>query len=164
MKENSKQIDNDEDSDGFEVLCVERVERGEDDDNDNDAEDEAQQEDEKHCRGAHLVSLYIATVLRTVRREWGYVDKHCVDKFYTAVRVLSSSIVVSYICKCQLCLIFPKAYKYMSKRYWNMGIVRLFNDVLYEEALSQTPNGLRYHLIDVFVEELAKVNKDAAFT
>ncbi|KAL7479774.1 hypothetical protein ACHAW6_005503, partial [Cyclotella cf. meneghiniana] len=128
MKENSKQIDNDEDSDGFEVLCVERVERGEDDDNDNDAEDEAQQEDEKHCRGAHLVSLYIATVLRTVRREWGYVDKHCVDKFYTA------------------------AYKYMSKRYWNMGIVRLFNDVLYEEALSQTPNGLRYHLIDVFVE------------
>ena len=49
----------------------------------------------------------------------------------------------------------------MAKRYWNMGIVRLFNDVLYEEALSQTPNGLRYHLIDICVEELAKVNKDA---
>lgn len=52
----------------------------------------------------------------------------------------------------------------MSKRYWNMGIVRLFNDVLYEEALSQTPNGLRYHLINICVEELAKVNKDAEFT
>ena len=50
----------------------------------------------------------------------------------------------------------------MAKRYWNMGIVRLFNDVLYEEALSRTPNGLRYHIIDICVEELAKVNKEAA--
>ena len=50
----------------------------------------------------------------------------------------------------------------MAKRYWNMGIVRLFNDVLYEEALSRTPNGLRYHIIDICVEELAKVNKDAS--
>jgi DNA polymerase III gamma/tau subunit len=50
----------------------------------------------------------------------------------------------------------------MAKRYWNMGIVRLFNDVLYDEALSQTPNGLRYHIIDICVEELAKVNKEAA--
>lgn len=43
-----------------------------------------------------------------------------------------------------------------------MGIVRLFNDVLYEEALSRTPNGLRYHLIDICVQELAKVNKEAS--
>lgn len=54
-----------------------------------------------------------------------------------------------------------KAYKYMAKRHWNLGIIRLFNDVLYEEALAHTPNGLRYHLIDICVEELAKVNKDA---
>ena len=50
----------------------------------------------------------------------------------------------------------------MAKRYWNMGIVRLFNDVIYEEALSRTPNGLRYHLIDICVHELAKVNKEAS--
>lgn len=88
MTENSKQIDSNEDSDGFEVLCVERVERGEDDDNNIDAVDEAQQEDEKHSPGAHLVSLYVATFLRTVRREWGYVDKHRADKFYTAVLLM----------------------------------------------------------------------------
>eukprot|EP00804_Cyclotella_cryptica_P024675 CCRYP_001677-RA/>CCRYP_001677-RA protein AED:0.08 eAED:0.08 QI:83/1/1/1/1/1/3/137/760 len=147
MIENFKETESDEDSDGFKVLSVERVEGDEDDDsndNENDADDVPHQEDEKHCRGAHLVSLYIATFLRTVRREWGNVDKHRVDKFYTAVRLMLS-----------------EAYKYMAKRYWNMGIVRLFNDVLYEEALSQTPNGLRYHLIDICVEELAKVNKDA---
>ena len=43
---------------------------------------------ESHCRGAHLVSLYVATFLRTVKREWGNVDKHRVDKFYTAVRLM----------------------------------------------------------------------------
>jgi len=50
-------------------------------------------------------------------------------------------------------------YKYMAKRHWNLGIIRLFNDALYEEALSWTPNGLRYHLIDTCVEELAQVNR-----
>lgn len=53
----------------------------------------------------------------------------------------------------------------MSKRGWNIGIIHLFNDVLYEEGLSaETPgltNGLRYHLIDICIDELAKVNKDA---
>lgn len=51
-------------------------------------------------------------------------------------------------------------------QHWNIGIVRLFNDVLYEEGLAaQTPgltNGLRYHLIDICVDELAKVNRGAA--
>ena len=53
----------------------------------------------------------------------------------------------------------------MAKRHWNLGIIRLFNDVLYNEALAaDTPgltNGLRYHLIDICVDELAKVNRDA---
>lgn len=58
-----------------------------------------------------------------------------------------------------------QAYKYMAKRGWNIGIIRLFNDALYEEGLSAETlgltNGLRYHLIDICVDELAKVNKDA---
>ncbi len=54
-----------------------------------------------------------------------------------------------------------KAYKYMAKRHWNLGIIRLFNDVLYEQALSHTPNGLRFHLIDLCIEELAKANQTA---
>ncbi|KAL7511101.1 hypothetical protein ACHAXN_008022 [Cyclotella atomus] len=131
-----EEMDSDDD---YKLLSVEEV------DEESEEEEGESAEDEKHCRGAHLVSLYIATFLRTVRREWGNVDKYRVDKFYTAVRLMLS-----------------EAYKYMAKRYWNMGIVRLFNDVLYDEALSQTPNGLRYHIIDICVEELAKVNKEAA--
>lgn len=77
---------------------VEEEEEGEDgEDNLGDGEDEEEVEDEqqrimamneKHCRGAHLVSLYISTFLCTVRREWGNVDKHRVDKFYTSVRFM----------------------------------------------------------------------------
>eukprot|EP00579_Thalassiosira_antarctica_P001364 CAMPEP_0201872820 /NCGR_PEP_ID=MMETSP0902-20130614/5448_1 /ASSEMBLY_ACC=CAM_ASM_000551 /TAXON_ID=420261 /ORGANISM="Thalassiosira antarctica, Strain CCMP982" /LENGTH=760 /DNA_ID=CAMNT_0048399217 /DNA_START=68 /DNA_END=2350 /DNA_ORIENTATION=- len=155
-------LSEDEDGDTMEIIEMEDSddENGMNDEENSSDEDEMEgneEEDEEqriealnrpHCRGAHLVSLYISTFLRTVRREWGNVDKHRVDKFYTAVRFMVS-----------------EAYKYMSKRHWNLGIVRLFNDVLYEEGLSaETPgltNGLRYHLIDICVDELAKVNKDA---
>jgi hypothetical protein len=130
-----------------------------DDDESNDEGDEYDEVDEeqqriqdmneKHCRGAHLVSLYISTFLCTVRREWGNVDKHRVDKFYTAVRFMIS-----------------EAYKYMSKRNWNIGIIQLFNDAIYNEGLAaETPgltNGLRYHLIDICIDELAKVNRESA--
>ena len=46
----------------------------------------------KHCQGAHLVVLFISTFLQTVRREWGNVDKHRIDKFYTAVRMMISEV------------------------------------------------------------------------
>mmetsp|Transcript_29262 Transcript_29262/g.66704 ORF Transcript_29262/g.66704 Transcript_29262/m.66704 type:complete len:647 (-) Transcript_29262:3153-5093(-) len=120
--------------------------------NDGAAEEHTDTEEEriealtyKHCQGAHLVVLFISTFLQTVRREWGNVDKHRIDKFYTAVRLMIS-----------------EAYKYLAKRNWNLGIIRLFNDILYEEGLSADTigltNGMRYHLIDICVEELAKVN------
>ena len=97
-----------------------------------------------HCRGAHLASLFIRTFFRTLRREWGKMDKYRVDKFYTLVRNLVHEV-----------------FKYMALRHWNLGICRLFNDCLFEEVLNQLPNGLRYHLIDVSLEELAKVNAKA---
>jgi hypothetical protein len=54
----------------------------------------------------------------------------------------------------------------MSKRNWNIGIIRLFNDAIYNEGLSAETqgltNGLRYHLIDICIDELAKVNRNAA--
>ena len=114
----------------------------------SDEEERINYMEEKHCRGAHLVSIYISTFLQTVRREWGNVDKHRVDKFYTAVRFMISEV-----------------YKYMAVRHWSIGIITIFNDVIYEEGLSDdTPgltNGLRYHLIDICIDELAKVNRDA---
>jgi len=114
---------------------------------DDDVEDEEESVDDvnmPHCRGAHLASIFIRTFLRTIRREWGNMDKYRVDKFYTLLR-----------------LYLHEVFKYMATRHWNLGIIRLFNDAIFEEVLSQTPNGLRYHLIDITLEELARANAKA---
>ena len=143
--------ENEDDDDSYEVHMEEIVNTLEssddEDENENENEDEADEIDDalqKHCRGAHLASLYVRTFFRTMRREWGNADKHRIDKFYTAMR-----------------LVLAEVYKYMAKRHWNLGIIRLFNDTLFEEVLSQVPNGLRYHLIDITIAELAKANRDA---
>jgi hypothetical protein len=116
---------------------------GEDSEDDEDME-ELNDSEIPHCRGAHLASLFAKTFFATVRREWGKMDKYRVDKFYTLMR-----------------LMLQQVYKYMALRHWNMGIIRLFNDALYEEVLSQTPNGLRFHLIDIALDELATVQAEA---
>lgn len=84
---------------------------GEDGDGDEDGEVEGEDDDEqrvkdmneKHCRGAHLVCLYISTFLCTVRREWGNVDKHRVDKFYTAVRLMISEVCYFFLLSWNFC-------------------------------------------------------------
>lgn len=155
----------DEDSDDPDVTLEEVVNTLEDDsgsdsseksDGGSAASDDVSNEDEKaneeeledtevrHCRGAHLASLFIRTFFRTVKREWGNMDKYRVDKFYTLARLYMREI-----------------FKYMSLRHWNLGIMRLFNDAIFEEVLTQRPNGLRYHLIDLALDELAKINAEA---
>ena len=135
-----EEFDQDEDEEEPEEMEDEEVE------NDDQSEDQEEKDDSliPHCRGAHLASLFLRTFLCTVRREWGRMDKYRVDKFYTLFRMMIHEV-----------------YRYMSLRHWSMGIMRLFNDVLHEEILSQTPNGLRYHLIDLAIDELASVNTKA---
>eukprot|EP00977_Amphora_coffeiformis_P007674 scaffold1690_cov182-Amphora_coffeaeformis.AAC.31 len=129
----------------------EKSESDRDDNDDDDSEEDETEEEEDiddseipHCRGAHLASLFVRTFFHTVRREWGRMDKYRVDKFYSLIRMMMHQV-----------------FRYMGLRHWSRGIVRIFNDVLHEEILSQTPNGLRYHLIDLTLEELAAVNKKA---
>lgn len=118
----------------------------EEEDNEAMTEDMMEMDDSKipHCRGAHLASLFVRTFFSTIRREWGSMDKYRIDKFYALIRVMMHEI-----------------YEYMSVRSWNYGIVLLLNDAIFAEILKQPPNGLRYHLIDLCMEELAKVNAKA---
>ncbi|GKY98573.1 hypothetical protein MPSEU_000814100 [Mayamaea pseudoterrestris] len=97
-----------------------------------------------HRRGAHLAHLFLKCLLSTVQREWGNMDKYRIDKFYTLLR-----------------LVLRQVYEYMAQRHWNLGIIRLFNDVIIDEVLSQTPNGMRLHFIDICVDELAAANASA---
>lgn len=107
-------------------------------------EDDLDDSEIRHCRGAHLASLFLRTYFATLRREWGNMDKYRIDKFYTLTRFL-----------------LQECFKYMAKRHWSLGIIRLFNDTIFEEVLSKTPNGIRFHLIDITIEELAAVNANA---
>jgi len=119
-----------EDEEGNELLSEEQEEMMEMDDSEI-----------PHCRGAHLASLFVRTFFRTIRRDWSSMDKYRIDKFYTLIRIMMHEI-----------------YEYMSVRSWNYGIVLLLNDAIFAEILKEPPNGLRYHLIDICLEELAKVN------
>lgn len=133
--------------DGAEMEDEEMEQEEGDDDEDSQGENDEEDLDDsemRHCRGAHLASLFIRTFFRTVRREWGNMDKYRVDKFYSLSRMYMHEI-----------------FKYMATRHWNLGIIRLFNDAIFEEVLNEKPNGLRYHLIDIALDELAKVNGKA---
>ncbi len=169
-EEDKQREEDEEDSDDPEVTLEELVNTLDDMEDDHEEESESESEAEiqdtemelekygnkggdddelddseiPHCRGAHLASLFIRTFFRTIRREWGNMDKYRVDKFYTLARMYMHEI-----------------FKYMATRNWNLGIIRLFNDAMFEEVLNQKPNGLRYHLIDIVVDELAKVNAKA---
>jgi hypothetical protein len=112
----------------------------------NDVLEEVEEDDEliQHCRGAHLAALFVKTFFQTMQREWGNMDKHRIDKFYTLVR-----------------LVLHETFEYMAARHWNRGIILLFNDTIRDEVMFQVPNGLRCHLIDITVDELAKVNAKA---
>jgi hypothetical protein len=141
--EEDSEGENDEEEGDEEHVCVDEhcCEGSEEDDGELE---ELHDSEIPHCRGAHLASLFVRTFFATVRREWGKMDKYRVDKFYTLMRLMMQQV-----------------YKYMAVRHWNLGIIRLFNDALYEEILSQTPNGLRYHLIDIALDELAAVHAEA---
>lgn len=152
--ENSSDRESENSDNGPDVTMEEVSNTLEEDDEEEDLEQNNEQDDDEesmddsevpHCRGAHLASLFVRTFFRTVRREWGNMDKYRVDKFYTLCRYMLSQVL-----------------EYMAVRHWNLGILRLFNDAIYQEVLSQTPNGLRFHLIDITLDELAKINATVA--
>ena len=139
---NAQEFEDMSDDDDDDDVVIQGIYHPEEDDEDMEdasdgSEDSIDEMEVKHCRGAHLATLFVKTFFMTVRREWGRMDKYRLDKFYTLMR-----------------MVMRKVYRYMALRHWNLGIIRLFNDAIYEEILGQKPNGLRYHLIDVALPEL----------
>jgi hypothetical protein len=159
--EDQNDVDDDQENAAIEIIEMEESDDEEIDhdhdhdsdfgDDDKDMEEEdgalnpAQEENVKHCRGAHLSALYVRTFFRTLTREWSNMDKYRIDKFYTLMR-----------------FILREVYRYMAARHWNLGIIRLFNDAIFEEVLrtNKYGNGVRFHILDITLDELAKVNSE----
>ena len=88
-----------------------------------------------------IAAMYFGMFFRTMVREWTLLDQHRVNKFYTLIR-----------------LILREALSSMHKKGWGIEAVDSLLDVLEEEVLVKTPNGLRLHVADIFLQELYTVS------
>ena len=87
--------------------------------------------------------LFIQTFWQTMNREWQGIDKLQLDKYYMLIR-----------------LVLRQSFEVLKRNAWEESQITLFLDILMKEILSpesQSPNGVRTHLIDVYLEELTTV-------
>ncbi|KAF8440120.1 hypothetical protein BGX38DRAFT_1273177 [Terfezia claveryi] len=101
---------------------------------------------------AHLVDtmqeetafLFLECFWETIVREWDGIDVLRMDKFLMLVRQYLAS-----------------SFRYLKAREWEQGKVGRYMDILKEGPLHarniKVPNGLRYHLIDIYLDELEKL-------
>ncbi|KAK2174836.1 hypothetical protein NP493_772g02036 [Ridgeia piscesae] len=93
---------------------------------------------------ANTSMLFIKTFFRTISREWYGIDRLRLDKFMMLVRrCLASSFVL------------------LKKYSWRQSLVVQFMEVLHTCTLTghadSIPDGLKFHIVDIFFEELEKV-------
>ena len=87
--------------------------------------------------------LFIRMFFRIMLREWFYLDQYRVNKFYMLIRMM-----------------FNAALQFVSKEgKWPHRLVDNLVEILENEVLSKTPNGIRFHLADIFLTELFKVTQ-----
>ncbi|KAF2084442.1 hypothetical protein K490DRAFT_59589 [Saccharata proteae CBS 121410] len=94
-----------------------------------------------------LTIPFLSAFWKTMAREWIGIDVLRMDKFLYLVRQMLNA-----------------SFRQFGRRRWkNTEMMKEYLDVLREVPLSPTdpkvPNGLRYHVVDVYVDELDKVDE-----
>lgn len=89
---------------------------------------------------------FVDAFWKTMATEWGNIDRLRMDKFL-------------YLIRCYV----NKGFEYVSKQEWQDDkLLAQYLEVLEATPLearnAKIPNGLRYHVIDVYVDELDKVD------
>jgi ribosomal RNA-processing protein 1 len=84
--------------------------------------------------------LYLRMFFRILLREWSFLDQYRVNKFYTLVRIM-----------------LRKCFTMIVAANWSEEVFATIVTILQEEALTKKPNGVRYHIADIFFSELAVV-------
>ncbi|XP_075398354.1 ribosomal RNA processing protein 1 homolog B isoform X2 [Tenrec ecaudatus] len=87
--------------------------------------------------------LFLQAFWQTMNREWAGIDKLCLDKYYMLIR-----------------LVLRQSFEVLKRRGWEESGIKLFLDVLMKEVLhpeGQTPNGVKFHFIDIYLDELSRV-------
>lgn len=84
-----------------------------------------------------LSLLYLRMFFRIMMREWAHLDQYRVNKFYSLIR-----------------LMFRKALKLANEASWSSDLAGAVLSIIDEEALTKKPNGIRFHLADIYLSEL----------
>eukprot|EP01039_Chlorochromonas_danica_P004024 gene4024-4401_t len=85
-------------------------------------------------------AAFLLACCRILLREWSLLDKYRVNKFYSFFRLL-----------------IQKVFQLIQNHNWQNDYIQPLLQILQDEILHQRPDGLRYHLLDIYLEELWKV-------
>jgi ribosomal RNA-processing protein 1 len=97
---------------------------------------------------AHLRTPVVLPFLRafflTMAREWSHIEALRLDKYLYLIRKYLNA-----------------AFEFLARRKWKTSVLEQWNAILEETPLNTSdmkiPNGLRYHVLDIWVDEMEKV-------
>ncbi|NXU16263.1 RRP1B protein, partial [Pardalotus punctatus] len=87
--------------------------------------------------------LFIQTFWQTMNREWNGIDSLRLDKYYMLMR-----------------LILRQSFEVLKRSEWDESLVEPLLQLLKKEIMdpdSNSPTGIKFHFIDIYLDELAKV-------
>ncbi|NXH33380.1 RRP1B protein, partial [Myiagra hebetior] len=87
--------------------------------------------------------LFIQTFWQTMNREWNGIDNLRLDKYYMLMR-----------------LILRQSFEVLKRNEWDEGLVEPLLQLLMKKVMdpdSNSPTGIKFHFIDIYLDELAKV-------
>ncbi|XP_067945770.1 ribosomal RNA processing protein 1 homolog [Watersipora subatra] len=94
----------------------------------------------------HTALLFITSFYKTECREWTSIDKWRMDKFLMLLRKM-----------------LRQSFEFLKKKNWSEKLVRQFlgfisKYILHDHNHATSPDGVRFHLADVYLTELEKVS------
>lgn len=93
-----------------------------------------------HFRNHSLRMKYFTLFFRIMLREWSFLDQYRVNKFYSLIRI-----------------VLNKMFSVAKDEHWSAESIDAVTSMLETEVLTKTPNGIRYHIADIYLQELLKV-------
>ncbi|CAN9112803.1 unnamed protein product [Alternaria alternata] len=95
-----------------------------------------------------VVLPFVRAFFLTMSREWTHIEALRLDKYLYLIRQYLNA-----------------SFKFLSKNKWKKSLLEQWNAVMEEIPLEcqnmRIPNGLRYHVMDVWVDEMEKVEGEA---
>ncbi|OAL50794.1 nucleolar protein NOP52 variant [Pyrenochaeta sp. DS3sAY3a] len=95
---------------------------------------------------APVVIPFLRAFWLTISREWGHIEALRLDKYLYLIRQYVNA-----------------SFQYLSRSNWKKSLLEQWNTIVEEIPLEckdmKIPNGLRYHVLDVWVDELEKVEE-----